>query len=119
LVDDDEAVRTTLARMLALSGYPVREYSSGAELLAAAEGLSGCILLDLNMPDANGIAVNKALKELSIDIPVSLMTGAGDLGNLPIRPDVGAILQKPFRRTDLMSLLGKFGIRPNAEAKRP
>jgi FixJ family two-component response regulator len=117
LVDDDEAVRTTLARMLILSGYPVREYSSGAELLAAADGLSGCILLDLNMPDANGIAVNRALKELSIDIPVILMTGAG-VGSLPIRPDVGAILQKPFRRADLVSLLDKFGIRPNAEAKQ-
>jgi two-component system response regulator FixJ len=88
-------------------------------LLAAADGLSGCILLDLHMPDANGIAVNRVLKELSIDIPVILMTGAGDLGSLPVRPDVGAILQKPFRRTDLVSLLDKFGIRPNAEAKQP
>lgn len=120
LVDDDDAVRTTLARLIKLSGYEVREFASGAELLDAVTELdSGCILLDLNMPGANGIAVQKALKDRSIDIPVILMTGAGDLAVSPMGDDVAAILQKPFRRAELIALLDEFGIRPNAEAKTP
>ena len=88
-------------------------------LEAANELDGGCILLDLNMPDDDGIAVHRALKDRSIDIPVILMTGAGDLAVSPVRADVAAILQKPFRRAELVSLLDKFGMRPNAEAKTP
>jgi len=116
LVDDDDAVRTTLARLIRLSGYEVREYASGAELLQSADHLdSGCILLDLNMPDADGIAVNQSLKARSIDIPVILVTGAGDREISPHRADVAEVLHKPFRRADLLSVLDRFIGPPNAE----
>ena len=57
LVDDD-AVRKSIARMLTLGNYGVREYRSGTELLAAADTLDdGCILIDVNMPGPDGPTV--------------------------------------------------------------
>ena len=118
LVDDDDAVRTTLARLLNLSGYGVREYASGAELLEAADELKGgCVLLDLNMPVADGIAVYQALKDRSIDVPVILMTGAGDLAVSELRAEVAGVIQKPFRRVELLSMLESLSASHDAGAK--
>ena len=120
LVDDDEAVRTTLARLLVLSGYAVREYASGAELLDAADGLEGdCILLDLNMPEADGFAVHQALKDRSINIPVIMMTGAGVLPESPLEAGIAGVIQKPFRRAELLSLLDALVAGPQAGPKTP
>lgn len=120
LVDDDDAVRTSIARLLSASNLGVREYSSGEALLEASGELDdGCILLDVNMPGTDGLGVLKALRDRSIDNPVILMTGAGDVAISPLMDDVAAILQKPFRREELLALLDKFGIMPNAEAKTP
>ncbi|SRR5258705_1217871 len=120
LVDDDDAVRTTLARLLVLSGYEVREYASGAELLDAADGLEGgCILLDLNMPEADGLAVHQALKDRSINIPVILMTGAGVLPDSPLDVGIAGVIQKPFRRAELMSLLDRIFAESHPAAKAP
>jgi two-component system response regulator FixJ len=109
LVDDDAGVRGTLARLLASGGYQVREYESGSAFLAAIDALQGtCILLDINMPEPDGFAVHKALCERSIDIPVILMTGSGDLTVLALKAGVADFLQKPFGRGELLSVIGQL-----------
>ena len=106
LVDDDAAVRGTLARLLVSGGYEVREYASGMELLEGAGTLDdGYILLDIDMPEADGFAVARALKERSVDVPVVMMTGAGDLTILALKAGVAEFIQKPFGRSELLSLL--------------
>lgn len=120
LVDDDDAVRRSLARLLTLSGYEVKEYASGSELLEAAHELGGgCVLLDLNMPEANGFAVHRALKDMAVDVPVILMTGADDLTVSPLRAVVAGVLQKPFRRAELLSLLENVYAAPQAGPEAP
>lgn len=109
LVDDDPAVRTTLARLLASSGYRVIEYGSGSELIAAADQLvEGCILLDINMPEADGFAVKKALTERRIDLPVVMMTGSGDSTLLAWKAGVAAFVPKPFGRKEIISVLDEI-----------
>lgn len=109
LVDDDPAVRSTLVRLLVSGGYRVREYASGAELIAAAETLTdGCILLDINMPEADGFAVQKALEEHQIRLPVVMMTGSGDLTLLAWKAGVSAFIPKPFGRTEILSVLDQI-----------
>jgi two-component system response regulator FixJ len=105
LVDDDAIVRGTLARLLVSGGYGVREYASGAALLDAAEALDGYVLLDINMPEPDGFAVKKALADRSIEVPVIMMTGSGDLTILAMRAGVAEFLQKPFGRGELLSAL--------------
>jgi two-component system response regulator FixJ len=115
LVDDDDAVRRSLARLLTFSGYQVREYVSGTELLEASEGLTGtCILLDLNMPGADGFTTNEALKDRSIGIPVVLMTGGSDVAAKASSAGIAAVIQKPFRRQALVSVLDKVSAQSEA-----
>lgn len=109
LVDDDPIVRSTLVRLLASGGYRVREYASGAELIAAADELKdGCILLDINMPEPDGFAVAKILAERGVNLPVIMMTGAGDLTLLAWKAGVSAYIPKPFGRTEILSVLDQL-----------
>lgn len=113
LVDDDAGVRGTLARLLASGGYDVVEYESGSALLELAGTLSGsCILLDIDMPEPDGFAVHMALSERSIDIPVIMMTGSGDLTVVALKAGVADFLQKPFGRGELLSVISQLAARP-------
>lgn len=106
LVDDDTRVRITLARLLQSGGYAVKEYASGSELLAAKKSLtSGCILLDIDMPGPDGFAVQRALRDQSIKLPVILMTGSGDLTVLALKAGAADFMQKPFGRGELLDML--------------
>lgn len=109
LVDDDDGVRSTLTRLLISGGYRVLQYASGAELVEAAEKLvEGCILLDINMPEPDGFAVKKALTERGVDLPVVMMTGAGDLTLLAWKAGVAAFIPKPFGRSEIISVLDEI-----------
>lgn len=109
LVDDDEGVRDTLTRLLVSGGYRVLQYTSGAELIAAAERLvQGCILLDINMPEPDGFAVIKALTERGIELPVVMMTGSGDLTLLAWKAGVAGFIPKPFGRSEIISVLDEI-----------
>lgn len=109
LVDDDTDVRTTLARLLRSGGYAVREYQSGNELLAASRSLTdGYILLDIDMPGHDGFAVQRALRDQSINLPVILMTGSGDLTVLALKAGAADFMQKPFGRSELLTVLDQL-----------
>lgn len=116
LVDDDAAVRGTIARLLVSGGYRVREYASGRELLDALDRLDGdgCILLDINMPDTDGFAVQRALADKRIELPVIMMTGSGDLTILAFRAGVAEFMQKPFGRGELLSIIDQISTQQRA-----
>ena len=64
--------------MLRTSGYLVKTYASGVELLALGKAVpAGCILLDVRMPEMDGLEVQAALKEQGVLLPVIVMTGHG------------------------------------------
>lgn len=109
LVDDDDGVRSTLARLLQSGGYEVIQYSSGDELLASSDTLkSGLVLLDINMPGKDGFAVHRALADRSIGLPVVMMTGAGDLTILALKAGASDLMQKPFGRGELLAVLDQI-----------
>jgi len=109
LVDDDDGVRGTLARLLISGGYEVREYGSGGELLTAAGAIDGgCILLDINMPDPDGFAVHRFLRDRAVEAPVIMMTGSGDLTVLALKSGAAEFLQKPFGRGELLAVLDEL-----------
>ena len=109
LVDDDDGVRSTLARLLQSGGYEVIQYSSGDELLASSDALdSGLVLLDINMPGKDGFEVHRALADRSIGLPVVMMTGAGDLTVLALKAGASDLMQKPFGRGELLAVLDQI-----------
>lgn len=108
LVDDDEAIRRSASFMLRTSGFVVKTYASGQELLAVGKQLeAGCILLDVRMPGMDGLEVQQALLEQGTRLPVVVMTGHGDVSVAVQAMKAGAVdfLEKPFEKGQLMIAL--------------
>lgn len=108
LVDDDDAIRRSVGFMLKTSGFRVHTYESGAALLKAARGLEkGCILLDIRMPEMDGLEIQQALQQDGVSLPVVVMTGHGDVGLAVRALKAGAVdfIEKPFEKATLLSSL--------------
>ena len=108
LVDDDGAIRRSVGFMLKTSGFTVRTYESGVDLMKAVGDLeAGCILLDIRMPGMDGIEVQKSLREKGVTLPVIIMTGHGDVGLAVKAMKAGAVdfIEKPFDKDLLLSSL--------------
>ncbi|MFC7538099.1 response regulator transcription factor [Sphingomonas sp. GCM10030256] len=108
LVDDDEAIRRSAAFLLKTSGFGVAVYNSGAALLREVRALEpGCILLDIRMPEMDGLEVQKALREAGCMLPVIIMTGHGDVALAVQAMKAGAVdfIEKPFEKATLLSAL--------------
>jgi two-component system response regulator FixJ len=107
LVDDDEAVRRSAGFMLKTSGFQVKSYASGVDLLKDRELTPGCILLDVRMPEMDGLQVQQALKDRGIGFPVIVMTGHGDVNVAVQAMKAGAVdfIEKPFEKSVLLSAI--------------
>lgn len=106
LVDDDAAVRRSVGFMLKTSGFQVRSYETGVDMLRSAATLDdGCILLDIRMPGMDGLEVQRALQEKGVVLPVIIMTGHGDVGLAVKAMKAGAVdfIEKPFAKETLIS----------------
>ena len=76
VVDDEEAVRTALRRLLRSASHDVETFSSGAEFLESVkEHRPDCVVLDLHMPQVSGFAVQTQLAESGIRLPTVVITG--------------------------------------------
>jgi two-component system response regulator FixJ len=105
LVDDDESIRRSVSFMLRTSGFLVKTYASGVEFLAEGSALApGCILLDVQMPEVNGLEVQKRLREQGILFPVIVMTAHGDVAVSVHAMKAGAVdfIEKPFEKAVLL-----------------
>lgn len=108
VVDDDDIVRDLAAITLAEAGYEVRLYESGVAFLAAAAAAApGCILLDIHMPQIDGLGVQEALNERGLTWPVIVLTGRGDISLAVQAMKNGAFefLQKPYEPGALKAVL--------------
>jgi signal transduction histidine kinase/CheY-like chemotaxis protein len=110
VVDDEAAIRTVAVHLLGRRGYEVLTAADGAEALAQIAQpteLAAC-LLDVTMPDIDGIEVLRSLRELRPDLPVVLSTGIDRellLERLPKKVERVALLEKPYRADDLYTAL--------------
>ena len=98
VVDDDEPLRTALARLLRTQGYDVRTYASAGEfLIVPPVGKSGCLILDLQMPGPSGLALQDALEYHKVTLPIVFLTGHGDVASSVRAMKGGAVdfLTKP------------------------
>jgi two-component system response regulator FixJ len=105
IVDDDEAVRQSLAFLLSTAGVPVRVYDSATSFLDALPSLQiGCLITDVRMPDLTGIELLQRLKARSIDLPVIVITGHGDIPLAVEAMKSGAIdfIEKPFAEESIL-----------------
>src|SRR3954447_16486531 len=108
IVDDEETVRSSLARLLRAIGYPVETFAS-AELFLDGYTSDGpaCLLLDIRMPGMSGLDLIDELKRRAIHVPAIVMSGLIDensLERLETMTTLG-LLEKPFSLEQLKSAL--------------
>lgn len=110
VVDDDEALRDSLAWMLEANGHGVVAHESGEAFLAACTPeMTGCVLLDVRMPGMSGLEVFEELGRRRCGLPVVFITGHGDVPMAVAALKKGAFhfIEKPFNDHDLVDLVEK------------
>jgi two-component system response regulator FixJ len=99
IVEDDEAVRKSLAFLLTTSGFAVRVHDSATSFLAAAPDIGkACLITDLSMPDMSGVDLLNRLNEIEVAVPAIVITGSGDvpLAVAAMRAGASDFIEKPF-----------------------
>ncbi|TNF22242.1 MAG: response regulator transcription factor [Rhodobacteraceae bacterium] len=105
VVDDDEAIRTSLTRALEMRDYTVEAFGSAAEFLAAYDpARAGCLVLDYGLPGMNGLELQAHMNASGITLPVIFITGHGGIPESVQAMKGGAVdfLEKPFRLSGLV-----------------
>lgn len=105
VVDDDPAIRDSLAWLFGARGLPVRTWESGEAFLAGLSASTrGCVLLDLRMGGLSGLDVLDRLEAQGSILPVIVLTGHGDVPLAVQSLKKGAVdfVEKPFDSGDLI-----------------
>jgi two-component system response regulator FixJ len=120
VIDDDEALRDSLAFLLRTADLEVMSHASAAAFLDALPltGLT-CIITDVRMPGLSGIDLLRRVRELGIEVPVIVITGHGDVPLAVEAMRFGAIdfLEKPFDDEILLQSV-RAALRQQAGAAR-
>jgi FixJ family two-component response regulator len=107
-VDDDPSLRRALVRLLKARGYEARAYASAAEFLQEKlpDGPT-CLILDLKMPETNGLDIQDALAQRGEHLPVVFLSGQGDVSTSVRAMKAGAVdfLTKPVDEDKLVSVV--------------
>ena len=119
VVDDDDAVRASLAALLEAAGYRTSRFGSGTAFLDAVEaGVGACVVLDVKMPGLDGLEVQRRLRERGVAMPVVMITGHGDIPMAvqAMREGAADFLEKPVGGGQLLAsveraIAGKHGDR--------
>ena len=108
IVDDDEAVRDSLQILAESYDYQTETFESGTAFLEAAQGIgAGCVLLDVRMPDIDGLEIQARLAQANPQLAVIIITGHGDVPMAVKAMKAGAFdfIEKPFTDDVLMESL--------------
>lgn len=100
VVDDDESIRRSITRLLKAGGFKFEAHASAKTFLSGLHpGMSGCVILDLNMPEMNGLVLQQALVKAGCSLPVIFLTAHGDIPTSVTAMKAGAedFLTKPVR----------------------
>ena len=106
VVDDDEHMRAALTDLFHSVGLQVLTFGSATELLGAQlPDAPSCLLLDVQLPDLNGLDIQSELGKRGSHVPIVFMTGHGDVPTSVQAMKAGAVdfLGKPFRQPDLLN----------------
>ena len=117
VVDDDAPVRKALDRLLRVAGYRVRSFASARDVLTEMSTSNpACLILDVRMPDCNGLELFEALRSTRNLVPVIFITGHGDIAMAVRAMKAGAVdfLPKPFDDNALLDAVAQAIARKTA-----
>jgi two-component system, OmpR family, alkaline phosphatase synthesis response regulator PhoP len=110
VIDDDQGVRDSMARMLRGAGYTVETAATGEEGVVLAKGnVYDVILSDMRMPGISGLDVLRRLRDQRVDAAFIVMTGFGTVDSAVEAMKLGAVdfVQKPFSPAEIREVVGR------------
>lgn len=122
VVDDDQAVRDSLARSLQYSGYEVSTAEDGLEALAKLSSLRpDAVIMDVMMPRLDGLEATRMLRQTGNDVPILILTARDAVGDRVDGLDAGAddYMVKPFSLDELLARLRALTRRARSESETP
>ena len=108
VVDDDISVRESLELLIEFAGWQPETFASAGEFLARPRtAVPNCLVLDISLPDLNGLELQKMIASERTDMPIIFITGHGDVPTSVRAMKAGAVefLTKPFRDRDLLDAI--------------
>src|SRR6185312_14723415 len=108
VVDDDVSVRESLELLIGFAGWQPETFASASEFLARPRSLTpSCLVLDVSLPDLNGLELQRLIASDRIDMPIIFITGHGDVPMTVQAMKAGAVefLTKPFDDEVLLSAI--------------
>ncbi len=108
VVDDDPSVGKALERLMRSAGHDVRAFTSALDFIRCRNlEAPACLILDVSMPDLNGLELQEYLADRGISLPIVFITGHGTVSMSVKAMKAGAVdfLQKPFSDTDLLNAI--------------
>jgi FixJ family two-component response regulator len=105
VVDDDASLRAAMESLFESVGLATRAYGTARDFLSApATDTPGCVVIDVRLPDMNGLEFQAQLAQSGIHLPVVMITGYGDIPMSVRAMKHGAVdfLSKPFRDQDML-----------------
>ncbi|MBM9432688.1 response regulator transcription factor [Flaviflexus equikiangi] len=105
LVEDDLAISDPLVRALGREGYEVSPHGTGRSALEELDGATDLIILDLGLPDMDGLDVARSIRSQGLTVPILILTARADEVDMVVGLDAGAddYVTKPFRLAELMA----------------
>lgn len=106
VVDDDDGMRKALGRLLRTEGFDARVFGSAREFLAGYRAdETACLVLDVSMPDVDGLELQRRLTHAGVLVPIVFLTGHGDIPMSVQAIKSGAVdfLTKPVNDADLLA----------------
>ena len=108
VIDDDAAVRDSIALMLGLEGYRTSVFADAEAFLAAwREDWAGCVIADVRLPGQSGVELQGALRKRGIALPFVIITAHGDVttARTAFRSQAVDFLEKPFDNVQLFAAI--------------
>ncbi len=108
VVDDDQAVREAIRKLISSVGLRVETFGSAGEFFSSSRSdVPACLVLDVRLPDVSGLEFQRALAEARVEIPIIFITGHGDIPMSVRAMKAGAVefLTKPFRGQELLDAI--------------
>ena len=117
IVDDDASYLNAISRLLRVTGYAVRTFSSAKEFLSEATDAPGCAIVDLRMEGLSGLDLQVALTDHAYTAPIIFISGAGDIPSTVRAMRLGAVdfLTKDAPKEDLLKAVERAPARDSSQ----
>jgi FixJ family two-component response regulator len=110
IIDDDLLVRQALGDCMESAGYAIESFGSAEQFLASGSARNAaCLILDVHLPGISGLELQDQLTGADRRVPIVFVSAQGTAANRDraMRQGAAGFLSKPFRREDLLKILGE------------